>query len=63
MLINNLTDNKLELNEVISFVKDRKGHDRRYAISSDKLVKQIGQISARDFEENMRRTILFYLNN
>jgi len=47
----------------ISFVKDRPGHDRRYAIDSGKLQREIGWSPAETFESGIRKTIEWYLAN
>lgn len=48
---------------LISFVEDRKGHDRRYAISSEKLRRELGWQAKTDFSEGLRKTIDWYLEN
>lgn len=48
---------------LITFVADRPGHDRRYAIDSTKLQRELGWAPAVSFEEGLRRTILWYLDN
>jgi dTDP-glucose 4,6-dehydratase len=45
----------------ITFVKDRPGHDRRYAIDAGKLSRQSGWTPRRTFETGLRETILWYL--
>jgi len=47
----------------IEFVKDRLGHDRRYAISNDKITKELGWKPSITFEEGIKLTINWYLNN
>jgi dTDP-glucose 4,6-dehydratase len=47
----------------IAFVKDRPGHDRRYAIDSSKLVRATGWAPVETFESGMRRTVRWYLDN
>ena len=47
---------------LITFVKDRPGHDQRYALNSGK-VRQLGWQPAVDTEESMRRTIQWYVDN
>jgi dTDP-glucose 4,6-dehydratase len=47
----------------IAFVKDRPGHDRRYAIDSGKLVRETGWAPVETFESGMRRTVRWYLDN
>jgi dTDP-glucose 4,6-dehydratase len=46
-----------------SFVKDRPGHDRRYAIDSSKLQRELGWAPRETFESGMRRTLAWYLDN
>ncbi len=48
---------------LIEFVKDRPGHDRRYAIDSSKLQRELGWQPAVDFETGMARTVDWYLAN
>ena len=49
--------------ELISFVTDRPGHDRRYAIDSTKLKRELGWVPAESFESGIRKTIDWYLGN
>jgi dTDP-glucose 4,6-dehydratase len=46
----------------IAFVKDRPGHDRRYAINAEKIAKEIGWKPAETFESGMRKTIEWNLD-
>jgi dTDP-glucose 4,6-dehydratase len=48
---------------LITFVQDRPGHDRRYALDSDKLRAELGWKPAHDFEEGLRQTVTWYLSN
>lgn len=48
---------------LIRFVRDRPGHDRRYAIDSRKIMAELGWAPACPFEQGMRGTIAWYLNN
>lgn len=50
-------------NSYIEFVKDRLGHDKRYAINSNKITTQLGWKPATTFEEGIKKTINWYLNN
>lgn len=51
----------MELDEsVIEFVTDRKGHDRRYAMSYDKIKKELGWEPQISFEEGLRQTVEHY---
>ncbi len=47
----------------IKYVEDRLGHDRRYAISNDKITSELGWKPSLTFEEGIRLTIDWYLNN
>ncbi len=47
----------------ITFVKDRPGHDRRYAIDNAKITTELGWSPAYTFEDGMAETIDWYLNN
>ena len=59
------TDPRREhINEnLIEYVEDRKGHDRRYAIAPDKIRKEVGWEPETDFETGIRKTIKWYLKN
>ncbi|WP_168880114.1 dTDP-glucose 4,6-dehydratase [Rhizobium sp. P28RR-XV] len=47
----------------ITFVKDRPGHDRRYAIDANKLERELGWRPEETFETGIRKTITWYLEN
>ena len=47
----------------IRYVEDRLGHDRRYAISNDKITSELGWSPSLTFEEGIKLTIDWYLNN
>jgi dTDP-glucose 4,6-dehydratase len=49
--------------ELITFVKDRPGHDRRYAIDSTKLKRELGWIPEESLEAGILKTIKWYLDN
>lgn len=49
--------------ELIEFVTDRPGHDRRYAIDASKIRRELGWRPARTFDEAMRETVRWYLDN
>jgi dTDP-glucose 4,6-dehydratase len=48
---------------LISYVKDRPGHDRRYAIDSGKLMRSLGWAPEHRFEEGIVKTVQWYLEN
>jgi dTDP-glucose 4,6-dehydratase len=47
---------------LITFVKDRPGHDRRYAIDAGKIQRELGWTPAYTFERGIRETVQWYLN-
>ncbi|HBB66820.1 MAG: dTDP-glucose 4,6-dehydratase [Elusimicrobia bacterium GWA2_56_46] len=49
--------------DLITFVKDRPGHDLRYAINSSKIRRELGWKPAHNFEDGLRSTINWYLRN
>lgn len=49
--------------EQITYVKDRPGHDRRYAIDARKLERELGWKPAETFETGIRKTVQWYLEN
>jgi dTDP-glucose 4,6-dehydratase len=67
-LLCKLMDKKLGRNEgesasLITYVKDRAGHDKRYAIDATKINKELGWQPSLQFEEGLDKTIDWYLNN
>jgi dTDP-glucose 4,6-dehydratase len=48
---------------LITFVKDRPGHDHRYAIDATKLKEELGWTPSLQFEEGLERTVDWYLQN
>ena len=49
--------------ELITFVKDRPGHDRRYAIDASKIERELGWKPQETFESGIRKTVQWYLDN
>ena len=47
----------------IQFVEDRKGHDFRYSMSSNKAARQIGYIPSKDFKTGLKETVEYYKNS
>ncbi len=67
-LLCDIMDRKLGQSEgtsrqLITFVKDRAGHDLRYAIDSSKLQKELGWKPSLNFETGLEKTVDWYLNN
>ena len=48
--------------QLITYVKDRAGHDRRYAIDASKIQRELGWTPAHKFEQGIRETIRWYLD-
>ena len=48
---------------LITFVKDRPGHDRRYAIDASKISRELGWFPSERFENGLRRTVRWYLDH
>lgn len=49
--------------DLITFVKDRAGHDVRYAIDASKIHRELGWVPEETFETGMRKTVQWYLDN
>lgn len=58
-----LNQNTDEIKKLITFVKDRPGHDRRYAINCDKIKNDLGWKQKYDFKSGLEATIDWYLSN
>jgi len=52
-----------KFSELITFVKDRPGHDMRYAIDASKIEQELGWKPQETFESGIRKTVEWYLNN
>ena len=49
--------------DLITYVRDRPGHDRRYAIDATKIEQELGWTPAESFESGLAKTVRWYLNN
>jgi dTDP-glucose 4,6-dehydratase len=49
--------------DLITFVKDRPGHDARYAIDASKIERELGWVPEETFETGLRKTVQWYLDN
>jgi dTDP-glucose 4,6-dehydratase len=63
MLLDELRPTDGNYADLITFVDDRPGHDRRYAIDSSKIQKELGWKPHESFESGIRKTIEWYLTN
>ena len=48
---------------LISFVKDRRGHDRRYAMNSSKMGRELGWRPRETFESGLAKTLRWYMEH
>lgn len=62
-LLDEMLPQEQSYKEQISFVKDRPGHDFRYAIDASKIETELGWKADEDFESGIRKTIAWYLEN
>ena len=58
-----ILESHYNLNPIIKFVGDRKGHDARYAINMNKTNSFIGELPRKTFQENLEKTIAWYVKN
>lgn len=58
-----VAQNKAHYKDLKTFVQDRPGHDRRYAIDSSKIRKELGWKPKFEFEEALTKTVEWYLSN
>ena len=56
-------DSTVPHRKLVRFVKDRPGHDRRYAIDGSKIERELGWTPRESFESGIRKTIQWYLQN
>ena len=57
------SDNGKSYSELITFVKDRPGHDFRYAINAKKIQNELGWFPRESFETGIKKTVEWYLEN
>ncbi|KPH65149.1 dTDP-glucose 4,6-dehydratase [Pseudoalteromonas porphyrae] len=62
-ILDELVPKELNYAEQITFVNDRPGHDRRYAIDSSKMSKELNWTPIETFETGLRKTVQWYLSN
>ncbi len=61
--VNELCDDGVDRSDLITFVKDRPGHDWRYAIDCSKIEKELGWLPRETFESGLEKTVQWYKNN
>lgn len=59
----NISSRLSSYRDLITYVKDRPGHDRRYAIDTKKIERELNWRPAETFETGIRKTVEWYLNN
>jgi dTDP-glucose 4,6-dehydratase len=62
-LLDELVPNGVSRRNLIQYVTDRPGHDRRYAIDPAKIIDELGWKPSCSFEDGLRRTVRWYLDN
>ncbi|WP_352296950.1 dTDP-glucose 4,6-dehydratase [Pseudoalteromonas sp. 20-MNA-CIBAN-0454] len=62
-ILDELVPKETKYSEQITFVTDRPGHDRRYAINSSKMSKELNWTPVETFETGLRKTVQWYLDN
>lgn len=62
-LLDEIVPKATSYREQITYVTDRPGHDRRYAIDADKISKELGWKPVETFESGIRKTVEWYLSN
>jgi len=62
-ILQELRPQQASYRDLITTVKDRPGHDRRYAIDASKIQKELGWVPEETFETGIRKTVQWYLNN
>jgi len=61
ILLNTLSKKITSYKELITFVKDRPGHDRRYAIDPTKIETELGWKARENFEDSLFTTVQWYV--
>ena len=62
-LLDEIVPKKVSYRRQITFIKDRPGHDRRYAIDAKKISKELGWKPLETFESGIRKTVEWFLAN
>lgn len=62
-ILQELRPQQANYRDLITTVKDRPGHDRRYAIDASRIQKELGWVPQETFETGIRKTVQWYLDN
>ncbi|RDT63116.1 dTDP-glucose 4,6-dehydratase, partial [Klebsiella pneumoniae] len=62
-LLDDMVPKETSYRAQITYVADRPGHDRRYAIDAHKISDELGWTPVETFESGIRKTVKWYLNN
>ena len=62
-LLDEIQPGKKSRSDFISFVKDRAGHDRRYAMNTGKIARELGWRPKESFESALKKTVQWYVGN
>lgn len=62
-LLDEIAPKAVSYRDQITYVTDRPGHDRRYAIDAGKISRELGWKPQETFESGIRKTVLWYMNN
>ncbi len=62
-MVPNKPQGVVQYQNLITYVKDRPGHDVRYAIDASKIERELGWKPQETFESGIRKTVEWYLNN
>ena len=62
-IVNLILEQLKKPKSLISFVKDRPGHDLRYAVNSSKIEQELGWCAETDFLTGLRKTVEWYIEN
>ena len=60
---NEIKSTDVKFDNVVTFVKNRQGHDLRYAIDCSKIMSELDWVQEQNFESGIKKTISWYLNN
>ena len=63
LILDELVPSSNPYSSLITYVADRPGHDRRYAIDATKISKALGWVPSESFQSGIRKTVQWYLNN